>query len=134
MSKKGSFAKFLTGALVGAGLGMLFAPKTGKETRDDLKNKFDELAAKIKDIDVEEVKNAVEAKVEEIKAELADLDKEKVLAIAKKKAKQIKDKANELVEYAKESGTPVVEALANSAREKAIEVTKDVLAKLEAKN
>ena len=131
MSKKSGFGKFLVGALVGAGLGMLFAPKSGKELRKDLKDKFDELLAKAKDIDIKEVKETVEAKVEELKMELADLDKEKVLKIAKAKAKKIGEKATELVEYAKAKGTPVVESLAASAREKAIAVTKDVLAKLE---
>lgn len=131
MSKKSGFGKFLTGALVGAGLGMLFAPKSGKELRKDLKEKLDELIQKAKDIDVNEVKENIENKVEEIKMELADLDKEKVLKIAKKKAEEIKDKATALVEYAKEKGTPVLESLAASAREKAIKVTKDVLKKLE---
>lgn len=131
MGKKGGFGKFVTGALVGAGLGMLFAPKAGKELRKDLKEKMDELVLKAKDIDLDEVKVTIENKVEEIKIELADLDKEKVLKIAKQKAKEIGCKANDLVMYAKEKGTPVLESLAASARDKAIEVTKDVLEKLE---
>lgn len=131
MSKKSGFGKFLTGAVIGAGIGMLFAPKSGKELRKDLKEKLDELIAKAKDVDLDEVKENIENKVEEIKLELADLDKEKVLKIAKQKAKEIGNKANELVEYAKEKGTPVLESLAASARDKAIDITKDVLNKLE---
>ena len=132
MGKKSGLGKFVFGALVGAGLGALFAPKSGKDLRNDLKDKFDELMIKVKELDVEEVKDNVEAKVDELKHELAELDKEKVLKIAKQKAKVISDKANELVDYAKEKGTPVVNSLADSARNKAIEVTKDVLSKLEA--
>ncbi len=131
MEKKNGFGKFLTGALIGAGIGMLFAPKSGKELRKELKEKYDELIRRAKDIDIDEVKEYIENKVEEIKLELADLDKEKVLKIAKKKASEIGAKANELVEYAKEKGTPVLESLASSARDKAIDVTKDVLKKLE---
>ena len=37
--KKGGFGKFVCGAAIGAGLGLLFAPKSGKETREDLKKK-----------------------------------------------------------------------------------------------
>jgi len=36
------FANFLLGLGLGVGLGMLFAPKSGVETRDMLKNKADE--------------------------------------------------------------------------------------------
>ena len=39
--------------------------------------------------------------------------------------------AEELVEYAVEKGTPVLEKTADSVRQKAIEVTKEVLNKLE---
>lgn len=132
MEKKSGFGKFLAGAAIGAGLGVLFAPKSGKETRKDLKEMFDELVRKAKDIDIDEVRENIENKVEEIKAELADLDKEKVLKIAKKKAQEIGKKANDLVEYAKAKGTPVLESLASSARDKAIDVTKEVLNRLEA--
>lgn len=130
MRKKG-VGKFFVGALVGAGLGVLFAPKKGSETRKELKEKIEDLINKAKDLDVEEVRVNIENKIEEIKAELEDLDKEKVLKVAKKKAQQIQDKTEELVNYAIEKGTPVLENAANSVREKAIAVTKQVLTKLE---
>ena len=40
----------------------------------------------------------------------------------------------ELVDYAIDKGTPVLEKTANSIREKAIDVTKEVLDKLEKKD
>ena len=61
------------------------------------------------------------------------VDKEKVAKIAKKKATEIKDMANELVDYAVEKGTPVLKEAAEKARLKAVEVTKEVLEKLEEK-
>lgn len=132
MSKqKKGLGKLFAGIALGAGLGVLFAPKKGSETRKELKEKIDELIAKLKDIDVKEVKENIENKIVEIKAELEDLDKEKVLKIAKEKAKKIEKKAKELVEYAVEKGTPVLESAANSVKEKTIEVTKQVLNKLE---
>ena len=133
MSKKKGLGKFLAGIAIGAGLGVLFAPKKGSETRRDLMNKFEELKLKAKDIDIDEVKDNIEMKIEEIKAELADLDREKVLKIAKKKAKQIQDLAEELVDYAVEKGTPVLEKAAAAVRSKAIDVTKEILNKLEEK-
>ncbi len=129
--KKSGVGKFLLGAAVGAGLGILFAPQKGSDTRKMLKEKMDELIKKAKNIDVEEVKDNIQLKISEIQDELQDLDKEKVLKIAQEKGEQIKDKCQELVQYAIDKGTPVLEKAANEVREKAIDVVKEILAKLE---
>ena len=131
--KKGGLGKFTAGLGLGALAGVLFAPKAGSETRKELKAKLDELLEKLKDVDKKEVKEYVEAKIFEIKEALDDLDKEKVLKIAKKKASEIQDLADELVDYAIEKGTPILEKAAADVRAKAVEVTKEVLEKLEEK-
>lgn len=129
--RSGGLGKFVLGAALGAGLGILFAPKKGSETREDLKKKINELLAKVKEIDAEDVKEAIENKIAEIKYELEDLDKEKALKIAKQKAADIKKKSEELVNLAVEKGTPVLQKAADEVREKAIVVVKEVLKRLE---
>ena len=131
MSKKKGFGKFLIGAGIGAGLSLLFAPKNGGELRKDLKKKMDDLIDKARDVDVDEVRDNIEAKIVQLKDEITSLDKEKVLNIAKKKARQVQDLSEELVDYAVSKGTPVLKGAAESVRQKAIDVTKDVLNKLE---
>ena len=103
-TKKKGFGKFIAGALVGGALGVLFAPKKGSETRKALSNKLKEFVEKVKEIDVEEVKDAFFEKVENIEKELKDLDKEKALKIAKKKAKDLKKLSEDLLEYAFDEG------------------------------
>ena len=132
MSKKG-LGKFVLGAAIGAGIGLLFAPRSGKETRKILKDKMDDLVKRAKELDAEEVKEAVIAKINEIKEGIKNLDKETAIEIAKKQGKKIRDKAEDLVDYVKEKGTPVMEKTAEAIRSKAIDVTKEVLNKLESK-
>ena len=125
--KSSGFGKFLAGAAIGVGLGVLFAPKAGAETRKELKEKMDELVKKVKELDVQEVKDNFLKKIEELKEELADLDKEKVISIARERAEVIKNKVEELIEMAKDAGKPVIEDAANAVKKELAKVTKNVL-------
>ncbi len=131
MSKKKGLGKFIAGAAVGAGLGVLFAPKKGSETRKDLMKKLNELKKTIKEIDFNDVKDNIEEKIGEIKEELKDLDKEKVLKIAKKKGQDILKKADELCKLAIKKGTPVLEKATAEIKEKTIAVLEETINKLE---
>jgi gas vesicle protein len=70
---------FLTGLLAGAAIGgiiaLLYAPKSGKETREQIKNKFNDLEK-----DLENLKNQAKQKTgkakEDLAQKLADLQRE----------------------------------------------------------
>ena len=132
MSKSG-FGKFVAGAAIGLGLGVLFAPNSGEDTRKELKKKLDELIEQAKNVDIEEVKKDITRRVEDIKMELVDLDKEKALDIAKEKGEELKAKAQELVDLAKEKGTPALKKAANDVLDKVVKVSKDTQKKLATK-
>ena len=131
MSKKSGMGKFLLGAVIGAGLALLFAPQEGSKTRKELKDKLAVLYEKAKEIDVEDVKADVLQRVEELRMQVKDLDKEKALDIAKSQAKKIEKKANELYDIAKEKSAPVVEKAAKEVKETALKAAKEVVNKLE---
>ena len=127
MSKKGNgVGKFIGGLALGAGLGLLFAPDKGENTRKLLAKKIEDFAKKVKDIDVEEVKDELLYKVETLQAELANLDKETAKEKALKEANRIKEKAEDIYKYAIEKGTPVVEKAADEVRKQALKVVKEV--------
>ena len=123
MSKK-NLGNLALGVAIGASLGILFAPKKGSETRRELKNKMLDLVSSAKELSISDVSKVIEDKITEIRKDLNDLDKEKVLKIAKKKAE-------DLVEYAVEKGTPVLKDAAVEVRDKTVDVMKDMIAKLE---
>ena len=94
MSKNGDFiGGLIVGGLIGAALGILYAPKSGKETREDIARKADEILTKAKEeyeLAVEKSKKAYEATVARLK-EFEQKAKEKVA------------EAEELAERGKES-------------------------------
>lgn len=132
MSKRG-LGKLALGAGIGASLALLFAPKKGSELRSDIKNKISEFMKNVDDMTISEIKDEFTTKIDEIKTGLDELDKETVLKAAKKKGNELKDKANELVELAKEKGTPVLEGIADDLKEKTISACQNVIDKLEEK-
>jgi len=105
-SKKIEFLKgLLIGGLIGAAAGILFAPKSGKETREDISRKTQELLVKAKDeyeIALEKSKKAYEAAVEKMKD---------VQAAVKKKAQEAEEKVEGLAEKLDESKGRLKKAL-----------------------
>ena len=79
---RGRFWSFVAGGLVGTVIGMLYAPKSGKETRDDLKDLFDEYVEQGRENyesqrervlkAVDSGKEAVQVKTDEIKIKLEE--------------------------------------------------------------
>jgi gas vesicle protein len=74
-----SGSSFLTGLLAGAAIGgiiaLLYAPKSGKETRDDIRNKFSELEQELEKLK-DQAKQKTGKVKEDITRKLADLQRE----------------------------------------------------------
>ena len=135
MSKeKHGLGKFIAGAMIGAGMGVLFAPKKGSETRKELKKKTDELVDTIKHLDKDEIKEKLNAKVKELKQDLENLNKETALELIKEKGSLLMKKADELMDLAKEKSAPVIEKAAKDVKDKTVVVLKKAIDKLEATN
>ena len=131
--KKKTVATLVAGTAIGAGLGVLFAPKSGKETRQDLKNKITEEEVYLMNINCKDVKKYVSEKIEKLETDLKALDKETVLKAAKNKAKKIEADCKKLARYVKDKSEPILEEAVDALRVKAIEVTKQAIEKLENK-
>ena len=131
--KKKTVTVATLGLAVGTGLGMMYAPKKGKELRKDLKEKMCNIKEKIQKTDSKDLKESLEKKLETITKKLEDLDKEKVKKVAEKKAKQIEKDLEELIKSAKDKKDNIIEESETALKEKAIEVTKEILEKLEEK-
>ncbi len=64
------FFSFLTGAFVGAGLALLFAPQSGKETRRQIKDLSDKLGHDVRD-EVEKLSEKAKTLIEGAKDTLS---------------------------------------------------------------
>ena len=118
MSKSGGLSKFIVGAGIGFGIGLLVAAKSGKETRRDIKNKFDELEEKIKNLELSDLKQGALDKLEELRIKISDLDQEKASELIKEKIKDIKEKLSELSRYIKRKSTPALKNIINEINAK----------------
>ncbi len=133
MSKKSGNMKLFTGILLGAGLGLMFAPHDGSKTRKILKEKLDEFSLKLKDVDVKEVQNELSDKIMMLKQELSELDKEKAMALTEEGLKKLQKKGEELYSYAKEKGTPLLEKAALEVKDQIYKYAKVVVSNYEEK-
>ena len=98
MCKSGDFiGGLIVGGLVGAVIGILYAPKSGKETREEIGRKTDDLLSKAKeefDYAVLKSRKAYEAAVERLKA---------LEETAKGKVEEAGEKVDELAGRGKET-------------------------------
>ena len=99
MSSRGDdFIKgLIVGGLIGAVIGILYAPKSGKETREEICRKTDELMAKAKkeyEFALEKSKKAYEAAV---------LHLRQMETTAKEKVDEMEEKVGEFAERGKET-------------------------------
>lgn len=111
---------------VGMGLGILFAPKKGSETRKDIKCKLDELVCKVKKIDKNDVKKEFEKKIKKIEKKLTSLDSEKEIKKAQKKAKELKESIEELWQSACDKGDATIQKIVAELKEKINEALENV--------
>ena len=89
---------FVLGALLGAAAVALLTPKSGKEMQNELLQKVDDLQTKIKDFEVEDVKEAFVTKLDEIKELVNNFDWELSKADLEVKVNDVKAKLNEMVQ------------------------------------
>ena len=89
---------FVLGALLGAAAVALLTPKSGKEMQNELLQKVDDLQTKIKDLEVEDVKEAFVTKLDEIKELVNNFDWELSKADLEVKVNDVKAKLNKMVQ------------------------------------
>jgi len=100
---KGLLLGFLAGSVVGAIVALLYAPKSGKELRADIKQKTGELKDQ-----ADEYLRAARLKAADILNEGRQRS-EQLVSDAKKKAEKILDDANKVIADIRERGGAVIE-------------------------
>jgi gas vesicle protein len=94
-SKGGLLKGAIIGGAVGAAAGLLFAPKAGRELREDLKNRYSDVHQKTKDV-VSDVAAKTQGMVKEVGQQATDIaDKTRSAVSAAKEEVQSWKKRNE---------------------------------------
>lgn len=122
----------LTGGIVlGGTLGVLFAPRKGSETREKIKLTFVNLKNKVSKIEEEDIKYYIEKKLNEIDEDIEVLEGTLEFKKAKKQAKKVIKKINKLIDYTTKKGYDEFEDLITELKEKASEISEEILTNLE---
>lgn len=110
MSKSG-LGKFVIGAGIGFGIGLLVAAKSGKETRNDIKNKFKELEEKFRSLDLTELKDGAIEKLDSLREKVKDIDSEQICDFTKDKIADIKKGLSDLTKSVKKKSVPIIKKI-----------------------
>ncbi len=133
MSKKtNSILTFLTGTALGAGVGVLFAPNKGKETRKKIQGKYKELKEKLQGLNSDNISDFIDEVKVEIENQIKELKKEKVVAVAKGKAREIKRSCDEMIDAASQAGNKVLLQTTKEFKTATVKTLKDIINKIEA--
>ncbi len=100
---KGLVIGLLAGGAIGAVLALLYAPKSGKELRADLKERADDLVGNADEY-MQNVKNRAGEIVSEAKRR-----SETLISDAKKKADSLLSDADRIISDARQKAAPIVE-------------------------
>ena len=125
MSKSG-LGKFIIGACIGVGIGLLVASKPGKETREDIKKKFKELEDKFRELDINDLKDGAIEKLETLKEKIANLDSDQVADFTKDKIGDIKNGLVDLTKSVKKKSVPVIKRIVDDISEKLDSINESV--------
>lgn len=115
------------GTLIGGTLGILFAPRSGKETRTMIKESISDIKKKVSKIDKESIKNYIDTKLDDIEKEVAKLEVTTEYKKAKRQAKKIIKKINKLIKYAKKKGIEGFEELTSDLKDMASDIAEEIL-------
>lgn len=129
--KKSKLLKVPAAMLAGATLGMMFAPKEGKELRKDAKKKVKEVADKAKNITDVDIKDSIKNALEVVSKKLEDLELEESKEKLTKKAGSIKKEIEKIIKDAKNIKDDVLENTAVKLKEQAEEKIQGIVNKLE---
>lgn len=128
--KKSKLGALVAGIGIGAAAGMLLAPKSGEETRKDIQKKAKQIGKKVKDIDLNQVKEDLVKEFDKFKNEMKDMDKDKAMKLAKEQGTKLLDKCEDLITMAKEKSAPMIEKTGKDIKKKLSEMLADASEKL----
>lgn len=128
--KKSKLGALVAGIGIGAAAGLLLAPKSGEETRKDIQKKAKQIGKKVKDIDLNQVKEDLVKEFDKFKNEMKDMDKDKAMKLAKEQGTKLLDKCEDLITMAKEKSAPMIEKTGKDIKKKLSEMLADASEKL----